>query len=230
MEKPITTLFMLSSLDWKISTWVTDKFDVDKDFPKIKWVKEWLYQYYDLEQNTSLFSLNSWKVLEKIWINKPQILAKTVVSFLVIDNKPHLTRTWIKNLLIKSKKLFIITTNPKHPAFEWLWEPNLEIIYYKDEINFEELFEKLKKEYKIKELTIQTWGTLNSVFLRKNLIDKVWVVIAPVLIWWKKTSTLIDWNSIDNMKNLTDIKALKLMKVDKMKYSYISLKYNVIKK
>ena len=39
MNRPITTLFMLESLDGKISTGNSDNLDVDKDFPKIDGVK-----------------------------------------------------------------------------------------------------------------------------------------------------------------------------------------------
>ena len=35
MDRPITTLFMLMSVDGKISTGATDDLDIDKDFPKI---------------------------------------------------------------------------------------------------------------------------------------------------------------------------------------------------
>ena len=35
MDRPITTLFMLMSLDGKISPGASDALDVDKDFPKI---------------------------------------------------------------------------------------------------------------------------------------------------------------------------------------------------
>ena len=35
MDRPITTLFMLSSVDGKISTGATDNLDVDKDFPNL---------------------------------------------------------------------------------------------------------------------------------------------------------------------------------------------------
>jgi len=48
MEKPKTTLFMLMSVDGKISTGNIDNRDVDKDFPKIKGIKEGLKQYYDI--------------------------------------------------------------------------------------------------------------------------------------------------------------------------------------
>lgn len=65
MDRPITTLFMLMSVDGKISTGATDDLDVDKDFPKIKGVNEGLYQYYEIEQTTDLWSFNSGRVQEK---------------------------------------------------------------------------------------------------------------------------------------------------------------------
>lgn len=229
MEKPITTLFMLMSLDWKISTWDNDLLDFDKDFPKINWIKKWLNQYYDLEQETDLYSLNSWRVLAKIWINnKKDNIEKLPVSFLVIDNKPHLTLIWLENLLLKSEKVFIITSNKSHPAFEIQNENNLEIIYYEDKVDFKDLFYKLKIDFNIDSLTIQTWGELNSIFLRNNLIDKVSIVVAPALIGGKNTSSLVDWESFHTLYELVNIKALKLEKVDVLENSYIHLKYDVI--
>ena len=38
-KKPKTTLYMLSSLDGKICTGITDNLDFDKDLPKIKGIK-----------------------------------------------------------------------------------------------------------------------------------------------------------------------------------------------
>ena len=49
MDRPITTLFMLMSVDGKISTGATDDLDIDKDFPKIAGVREGLHQYYEIE-------------------------------------------------------------------------------------------------------------------------------------------------------------------------------------
>ena len=57
--KPITTLFMLMSVDGKISTGAVDELDVDREFPRINGVKEGLYQYYEIEKTTDLWSLNS---------------------------------------------------------------------------------------------------------------------------------------------------------------------------
>ena len=69
MDRPITTLFMLMSVDGKISTGASDNLDVDKDFPKITGVKEGLHQYYEIEQTTDLWSLNSGRVQAKIGVN-----------------------------------------------------------------------------------------------------------------------------------------------------------------
>jgi len=55
-DRPVTTLFMIESLDGKISTGDVDELDVDKDFKRIVGVKEGLHQYYDLEKQTDLFS------------------------------------------------------------------------------------------------------------------------------------------------------------------------------
>jgi hypothetical protein len=52
--RPVTTLFMLMSVDGKISTGCTDEMDVDRDLPKIEGVKEGLHQYYEIEQTTEL--------------------------------------------------------------------------------------------------------------------------------------------------------------------------------
>ena len=230
LDKPITTLFMLMSVDGKISTGSTDEFDVDKDFLKIKGIKEGLQQYYDIEQITDLYSLNSGRVQAKIGANeKQENLVKLPVSFLIIDNKPHLSKVGIDNFLRKSKKLFVITTNKSHPAFSRKDADNLEIIYYENEIDFEDLFRKLKLDYNIENLTIQTGGTLNSIFLRKKLIDKISIVVAPALIGGKDTASLIDGKSISSISELENIKALKLVEVKKLNDSYIHLKYDVIK-
>ena len=229
MIKPISTLFMLMSVDGKISTGSTDNLDVDKDFPKIKGIKEGLHQYYDIEQTTDLYSLNSGKVQAKVGANEPQKnIVKLPVSFLIIDNQPHLNEIGVDNFIKKSKKLFIITTNKSHPAFNKQDEDNLKIIYYENEIDFVDLFRKLKQDYGINRVTIQTGGTLNSIFLRNKLIDKISIVVAPTLIGGKDTPSLINGKSLSSVKELSLIKALKLTEVKKLNDSYLYLKYDVI--
>ena len=229
MEKPITTLFMLISVDGKISTGNIDDRDVDKDFPKIVGIKEGLKQYYDIERTTDLFSMNSGKVMAKVGSNiEKENVTKTDVSFIIIDNKPHLNNIGVEYFIKLSKVFYLVTNNPKHPAYQYKNRENLCIIYFEENIDFVNLFEQLKSKYGIKSMTIQTGGTLNSVLLREKLIDKISIVVAPVLIGGKETSTLIDGESLQTFEELKKIKALKLIENKTLNDSYINLKYEII--
>ena len=86
MDRPITTLFMMMSVDGKISTGSTDDFDVDLDFPLLEGVREGLHQYYEIEQTTDLWSFNTGRVQAKMGVNELSFPAKTPVSFVLLDS------------------------------------------------------------------------------------------------------------------------------------------------
>ncbi len=225
MDRPVTTLFMLMSVDGKISTGASDNLDVDKDFPKIAGIKEGLHQYYEIEQTTDLWSINSGRVQAKIGVNTADMPNKTPVSFVVIDNK-HLKEHGIRYFCALSKQFVLITSNKKHPAFE-MKEDNLHIIY-QDELSLKEILTKLKSEYGCERITIQTGGTLNGLFLREKLIDYIDIVMAPVLIGGKDTSTLIDGKSLLSESELSKLGVLKLQECVVLENSYLRLRYEVI--
>jgi Pyrimidine reductase, riboflavin biosynthesis len=228
-NRPTTTLFMLTSVDGKISTGSGNIRDMDKDFPRLNNLREGLQQYYDIEQTTDLYSLNSGKVLVKVGANENKDdVKKMPVSFLVIDNKPHLNDIGVDHFIRKSKIFFLITTNKDHPAFKRMEMPNLKIIYYKNKIDFIDLFKRFKQDFGIENLTIQTGGTLNAIFLRNKLIDKISIIVAPTLIGGNETSSLIDGKSVSTDAELTNIKALKLVEAKLLNSSYLHLKYDVI--
>ena len=229
-KRPITTLFMLESLDGKISSGSNDSLDADKDWCRVTGVKEGLQQYYDIEQTTDLFSLNTGRVMKKIGINdRCDIPSKSVVSFIIIDNKPHLNENGIDYLCKWVKTLYLVTTNKEHIAFSLQGKyDNLVILYY-DELDLGLLLEDLYSKYDVDYLTIQSGGNMNVLFLRNNLIDYVNIVIAPVLIGGRDTSTLIDGDSIKSVDELNKLKALELLECNKLDNSYIQLKYKVIK-
>ena len=225
MNRPITTLFMLMSVDGKISTGATDDLDVDKDFPKIKGVNEGLHQYYEIEQTTDLWSFNSGRVQEKMGVNKKKIPRRTPVSFVVIDNK-HLNENGIRYFCALSKNFVLITSNEKHPAYN-IEESNFHIIYQK-ELSLNDALIKLKSEYGCERITVQTGGTLNGLFLREKLFDYVDIVVAPVLIGGKDTSTLIDGESLLSQSELSKLGVLKLQECVVLENSYLRLRYEVI--
>jgi len=223
----MTTLFMLISVDGKISTGDTDLMDVDNDYPTVKGVKEGLQQYYNMEQETDLFSLNTGRVFAKIGVNeKKDHPARSPVSFVVIDNLPHLTAQGVAYLSKKATKLIIVTTNTSHPAHTAQKQArNICVIPYGDEIDFANLFQDLKEKHGVERLTIQSGGTLNTTLVRKGLVDRVLLVVAPALIGGKETPTLMDGMSLHTPEELSHIKALELVQAKPLKNSYLLLEY-----
>ena len=223
--RPITTLFMITSVDGKISTGATDNFDIDSDFPKIKGLREGLHQYYEIEQTTDLWSFNTGRVQAKLGVNKRKMPTKTPVSFVVLDNT-HLKEHGVKYFCARSNKCVIITTNRKHPAFN-IKADNLHIIYQK-KLNLQDALTQL---YTLgcKRLTIQSGGTINGLFLRDKLFDFIDIVVAPVLIGGKDTATLIDGVALRNKDSLSTLGVLKLQSCETLKNSYLRLRYKVMR-
>lgn len=226
MDRPITTLFMLMSVDGKISTGSTDELDVDRDFPNIPGVREGLHQYYEIEQTTDLWSFNTGRVQAKMGVNEKEMPAKTPVSFVLLDNH-HLTERGVRYFCGLSKQAVVITSNASHPAFR-VDADNLHIIY-QEQSSLGNALERLKKECGCERLTVQSGGTVNSLFLRKKLLDYVDIVVAPVLIGGKDTPTLIDGRSLISRTELSELGVLKLMDCSRLEDSYIRLRYEVIR-
>lgn len=229
--RSFNTLFIIQSLDGKISTGATDNLDVDKDFKRIHGLKEGLYQYYDLERQTDAYSFNTGRVMAKIGVNtrdkKPE---KMGCSFIIVDNKPHLNNKGVEYLSKWVKTLYLVTTNKSHPAYSLAETlPNIKIINYVNQVNLAQLFSKLKTEHGIERITIQSGGTLNAELIRQNLIDEVSIVIAPCLIGGKNTPTLMDGESLHTEKDLKKIKSLALKEVKTLEGSYLHLRYLVSK-
>lgn len=221
---PITTLFMLMSVDGKISTGSTDNMDVDKDFPDISGTKEGLHQYYEIEQTTDLWSMNSGRVQAKLGVNSKPLPGKSPVSFVVIDST-HLTEQGVRYFCALSKEFVLVTTNKAHPAFSVKSE-NLHVIL-QDELDLRETLFILKDQYGCERITIQTGGTLNSLFLREKLFDYIDIVVAPALIGGKDTATLIDGASLTSTEELHKLGILKLEKCEVLEDSYLRLQYKV---
>lgn len=230
IEKPLTTLFMLMSVDGKINSGSSDELDVDTDWKKIFGVREGLQQYYDIEQTTDLYSFNTGRVLEKIGINdRKERVSKSPVSFVLLDNKPHLKESGIEYLCNWLKKVLIVTNNQNHCALNLKERfDNLEIIMYEQKVDFADLFHKLKVDYGIERLTIQSGGTVNSILIRENLIDRLSIVVAPVIAGGKNTPTLVDGESFTKVEELKGVKVLKLDKAEVLKDSYLRLEYEVV--
>ena len=225
-NRPVTTLFLLMSVDGKISTGASDALNVDRDFPAIEGVKEDLHQYYAIEQTTDLWSLNSGRVQEKVGVNQHALPEKGPVSFVVIDNV-HLTAHGVQYFCALSKEFVLVTTNPTHPAFS-IASDNLRILFQR-ELDPASMLIELKERFGCDRITIQTGGTLNGMFLREKLLDFVDIVVAPVLVGGKDTPTAIDGHSLLHSSELSQLGVLRLISAEVLEHSYLRLRYAVVR-
>ena len=137
---------------------LTEEF-LDKDWKEIDGIKEGLYQYYDIEKTTDLFSLNTGKVMAKIGANENIMMPnKTDVTFIIIDNKPHLTENGIKYLdLIYSDMIEALHQKPDEIDIEAirLYMDNIWRVFNRTVFRVTEIKNSLQKNQK---LIHETWN------------------------------------------------------------------------
>ncbi len=222
----MTTLFLLMSADGKISSGAGDALDADRDWRRIAGVREGLGQYYDIEQATAPWSLNTGRVMAKIGVNGREPPAQKLgCSFVLVDSKPHLTRRGVEYLCAWTRRLILVTSNKGHPAFG-MQRDNLQALY-QDPIDPEALLETLARQG-VEALTIQSGGTLNGAFLRRKLLDRVDLVVAPLLVGGAETPTAIDGPSLTAPGQLAQLGVLRLVDCTPLKHSYLRLRYEVL--
>lgn len=106
-------------------------------------------------------------------------------------------------------------------------ESNLSIIL-QESISLPDALRQLKAQFGCERLTVQSGGTVNSLFLRGKLLDYVDVVVAPVLIGGRDTATLIDGPSLQTKAELAQLGVLRLIDAGILESSYVRLRYQVI--
>jgi 2,5-diamino-6-(ribosylamino)-4(3H)-pyrimidinone 5'-phosphate reductase len=226
-NRPYTTLFMLMSIDGKITSGDSDSLDSDRDWKRIHGVKEGLSQYYDLEKQTDLCFLQSGRVFEKIGMNNREPSTEKIpVTGVIIDNKPHLNEKGLFYLSTWLDRVIIVTTNQDHPAHTF--GKNVQVIQYSNTVDFSTLLITLKENFNVDRVTVQTGGTLNGLLLRQGLIDELSIVVAPLAVGGAGVSTLIDGEAIHSVNDLDKLKALEFTSCNVLKNSFLHLRYKVL--
>lgn len=224
VARPIVTLFMLMSVDGKVTTGANDSLDFDRDLPSVPGVAEGLWQYYELEQTTDIWSLDSGRVMAKIGANTDLAPKKVGCNFIVLDNS-HLTRAGVEYMVAKADRFILVTSNGQHPAFSVKGDFS---IIEQSHSDLPGLLEVLYRDYGCERITLQTGGTLNGLFLRQKLIDFIDIVVAPVLVGGSNVSSLIDGPALTDPSELSQLGILELIEVKPLKNSYVRMRYKVV--
>jgi 2,5-diamino-6-(ribosylamino)-4(3H)-pyrimidinone 5'-phosphate reductase len=229
-KRPVTTLFLIQSVDGKITTGDVDELDTDLDFRRLHGVKEGLHQYYELEEQIAGVSFNSGRVLAKVGANERlwESDQPDHVTFIIVDSRPHLTASGCEYFTRRARELYLITSNPDHPLFGLTnRHSNIHTLLYRDGIDFRDAMARLRGEFGISRLTIQTGGELNAHLLRLGLIDYVSLVVAPCLVGGRDTQTLVGGESLHSQDDLRHMRALRLLSCEPLGDSYLHLSYEV---
>lgn len=231
--RPFTTLFILQSIDGKITPGDTDQIDFDRDFPTIKGVGKGLEQVYEIEKNMPQIFLTTGKTLAKLGVNflsfKPK---RAPTRYAIIDSKPHLTKSGLLYMATWAESVCVYTTNPHHPAFTLAQKhPSLHVHLMPlatastHKMSMADVLTSLQSQHAIHELTIQAGGTLNASLVREGLVDKMTLVVAPCLVGGANTPTLVDGESLHTSQDLHIIQSFILISCTQLEDSYIKLEF-----
>lgn len=219
-SRPITTLFMLTSVDGKISTGPTDDFDFDKDLPSIV-SADGLQKYYDLEKETDLWTLCTGRTLEKVYRLQPAYEGPQLPVTCVVVDSGHLTPECYQILCRKFERVIIATYSQRY--YSWVQAPQVLMYNARD---MKHLFLQLHR-IGCRHLTLQAGGTLNTELIRAGLVDYVSLVVAPCIVGGKETPSVF---SGVNPKSLGDICSLSAASVKLLGHDFVLLTYKVDKR
>lgn len=223
--RPKTTLFMLISVDGKISTGCTDNRDFDTDLLRFEETKNGLSQYYDIEKTTDEWTMCTGKIKAKLGINNPQDGTKKIDAKIVLIDNEHLTSIGIINLVQQYKEVVLFTKNSKHPAFN-VHDDRL-TVHYMTEISYLRILNILRVEHECNAITIQTGSMTNAGFINEHLIDFIDFVIAPIIVGGDNTPSVVGDAGKVFIGDLSDMALLELEKCEALGDSYIHLRYKV---
>lgn len=224
--RPVVTLFMLMSVDGKISTGCGEAFDFDTDIPSLFHASKGLHQYYALEQETSLWTIGSGatqvKVLKSVALEDISPIKANVV---VVDNH-HVTTDILVKLSRKFNQVVIVSTEGR----EFACLPSnvtVEVIPAgTPHVPVRSALTMLCKKYNVEEICLQGGGTLNASFFNFKLVDFLEIVVAPIVVGGSNVPTLVDGI---NPVSLNTIGELNLLEARPLEDNYLYLRYRVLK-
>lgn len=230
---PEVTLFMLMSLDGKISTGHGDRYDVDKDLLVIQGAREGLHQYYKKEQETDLWSLVTGKTLAKIGVNDGTLKMERIPNFhRVVLGVRELTATAVKSIVDSSEYAHFIVRDTIDVIkvgniLQGYPDTNYTVKIVRHNYTDPKTYLRYLKSIGCDKLTLQAGATVNGAFAASHCIDTVHVIVAPVIIGGSTTPTLID--GMPRVDGLEHINVLKLISATPLQNSYLELVYDVIR-
>lgn len=224
--RPETTLFMLMSVDGKISSGFSRDRDLEIDLASFEETRRGLQLYYDIEKTTDLWTICTGKTKSKIGINSTSGRIYEVRANIVIIDNLWLTEDGVNNLCRQYNTVVIFTKNKQHPAF--VVRSSKLHTHYMPDFTVGKMLNTMWSIYGVKHITVQTGAETNAQFIRDRLIDNLDIVVAPIVVTGSKTPTLIGGDVRDNGPLSELSYPLGLVSCEPIGDGYIRLRYKVI--
>ncbi|RLI93085.1 MAG: 2,5-diamino-6-(ribosylamino)-4(3H)-pyrimidinone 5'-phosphate reductase [Candidatus Altiarchaeales archaeon] len=213
IRKPFIFINAAMSLDGKISTYERKQVRISNDLD-MKRVDE-----LRASSDAILVGMNT-VVSDDPKLNvKSEILRKIRVERGMPENPIKITLGNVDRMKLNSdfldygnsKKIIFTTTNSSPEKIEKIRE-KATVYVMNERIDLLEMLRILHREG-IRRIMVEGGGETNFEFLRENLVDEIYVAIAPVIFGGKTAPTLVDGIGFRH-KNLINLEFLEMSMLD----------------
>lgn len=224
MNRPITTVFMLQSIDGKISFNGTGRLDFDDKIPMLSWSAKGINRYYEAEIGMDETTLMSGKTLKVVGWNEKVVRENKELMIVIIDNN-HLTREGLLRLHNSNKRVILVTKRPWY--LENMDKLPYDVIYYReDKCSMVNILDVLYKKYDIKYVTVQGGGEINASLFKERCVDYIDIIIAPFIVGGKNTPGCVGGESLPDDIDIREVvNEYSLISVDSFGDSYVRVRY-----
>lgn len=224
-NRPYTTLFLLSSVDGKISSGNGSMFNARKDWYHVPTIAIGLQQFVDIKQTVDSWLFTTAKTLLSFNVNHLNYTPeRTEASVAIIDNHQRLTRHGRQILSNYYRNIVIFTEHPDYPEDTG----NVTVIYQK-KFDLATMLQTLKNNFAISNITIEAGGKINAELFKMDLIDRISIVMAPLIVGGQNTPSIADGESITDLADINTLTQLKLESIHQLENSFLQMNYSVIR-
>lgn len=218
--RPETTLVLASSVDGRITSSDSNLLDKNRNWKMTPIVRGYLQQSFGITTEPGVYNLIPGSRMSQAGINErigePD---REDIRLIVLDHHRDLTPEGV-NYLAKCVNRLILVCGKVHPFVKAKQKEKNVSLITQSRFNREELLTTLKKR-RVKKLTIQSAGKLNSKWINEGLVDFLTIIVYPLIVG--ESGTPIFTNT-----KISTVRPLRLIDIRPFNLNYISLNYQVL--
>ncbi len=139
----------------------------------------------------------------------------------VRDWKPWLDQPYWRDVVV------LCSDSTPGPYLRRLEKDSIDtIVAGKGHVDMRGALEELNSKYAVRNVRLDSGGTLNGVLLRAGLVDEVSVLVHPALVGGTSPSSVFTAPDLSSASGVVD---LKIKHVEKLRSGYVWLRYTVVR-